>query len=207
MLSGLNDNIGDVEGHARENWQFCVFQIRKKKYNILKNGISSKLNIPLGPGDESLIMCLNFSDKELKTLLVDMLNVDIIIYYECMLQSPVDKVYEFDDGSIFYNMIINREDFMDTPLILRMIRKNNFGVVIMNQEKGDNFMLSTEIATKFKFKEVVKLKFPKMFAKRRQLRRAERKAKALEVKNIVTEEDADNGKREVGGVIIQRICR
>jgi hypothetical protein len=82
MFSGLKDNIGDVDGPARENWQFCVFQVRKRKYNILKNGISEKINIPLGPDDETLIMCLNFSEKELKTLLVDMLKIDPIIYYE-----------------------------------------------------------------------------------------------------------------------------
>jgi hypothetical protein len=122
-----------------------------------------------------------------------------------MLQSPVDKVYEFDDGSIFYNMVINRENFMDTPLILRMIRKSNFGVVIMNQTEGDKFMLSTEIATKFKFKEVAKLPFPKLFAKRRQQRRAEQKAKALQMQNIKVTEEEDAGKKVVGGVIIQKI--
>ena len=207
MLSGLNDNIGDVEGPAKDNWQFCVFQIRKRKYNILKNGISSKLNIPLGPGDESLIMCLNFSDKELKTLLVDMLKIEPIIYYECMLLSPVDKVYEFDDGSIFYNMVINRENFMDAPLILRMIRKNNFGVVVMNQKEGDKFMLSTEIASKFKFKEIIKPPFPKLFAKRRQKKREELKAKALrdQAKVKPTEDEGDSGKKVIGGVIIQKI--
>ena len=207
MFSGLSNNIGDVEGPARENWQFCVFQVRKRKYNILKNGISSKLNIPLGPEDETLIMCLNFSDQELKTLLVDMLKVEPIIYYECMLQSPVDKVYEFDDGSIFYNMIINRENFTDTPLILRMIRKNNFAVVVMNQEKGDTFMLSTEIATKFNFKEVIKPKFPKLFKRRRALNRAKNSpsVKPKSNKSKETEEEVEQENIEVAGVTIRRI--
>ena len=207
MFSGLSNNIGDVEGPARENWQFCVFQVRKRKYNILKNGISSNLNIPLGPEDETLIMCLNFSDQELKTLLVDMLKVEPIIYYECMLQSPVDKVYEFDDGSIFYNMIINRENFTDTPLILRMIRKNNFAVVVMNQEKGDTFMLSTEIATKFNFKEVIKPKFPKLFKRRRALNRARNlpSVKPKPNKSKETEEEVEQENIEVAGVTIRRI--
>ena len=217
MLSGLNqDDIGDIEGPARENWQFWVFQVRKRKYNILKNGISDKLNIPLGPNDETLIMCLNFSDKELKTLLVDMLKVNTIIYYEWMLLSPVDKVYEFADGSTFYNMIINQERFQDTPYILRMIRKDNFAVVIMNQDEGDNFLLSTEIATKFKFKEIKKMKFPKLF-KRRQMLKTQAKLigktskgdsdnkKSAQNNTSFEAENAEVDKEEVGKVVIQRI--
>ena len=215
MLSGLNqDDIGDIDGPARENWQFWVFQVRKRKYNILKNGISDKLNIPLGSEDETLIMWLNFSDKELKTLLVDMLKVNTIVYYECMLISPVDKVYEFADGSIFYNMIINQEKFQLTPYVLRMIRKNNFAVIIMNQDEKDEFLLSTEIATKFKFKEIKKMKFPKLFKRRKMLKAQLKEATAIvkgesEVKKSnqsnTSFEDCEIDKEEVGRVVIQRI--
>ena len=107
QASENNDNLVEADGPAKENWEFCIFEVRKKKYRVFKNGISDKLNIPLGPDDETLIMCFNFKKSELKTLLIDKLNVNPIMFYECMLLSPIDKVYEFDDMSIFYNMVIN----------------------------------------------------------------------------------------------------
>lgn len=143
-----------------------------------------------------------------------MLKVNTIVYYECMLISPVDKVYEFADGSIFYNMIINQEKFQLTPYVLRMIRKNNFAVIIMNQDEKDDFLLSTEIATKFKFKEIKKMKFPKLFKRRKMLKAQLKEATAIvkgesEVKKSnqsnTSFEDCEIDKEEVGRVVIQRI--
>ena len=67
----------------------------------------------------------------------------------------------------------------------------------MNQAPGDKFMLSTEIATKFKFKEVVKPRFPKLFKSREQLKRKALKSIAAKptIKvdpNKETEEDNIN---------------
>lgn len=78
-----------------------------------------------------------------------------------MLLSPIDKVFEFGD-SIFYNTVINKENFEEDPLIMRIIRKGNFAVLIMNQADADKFQLIDEIAEKFKFKLIKKLKFPKI---------------------------------------------
>jgi len=71
-----------------------------------------------------------------------------------MLLSPVDKMFEFNDMATFYNMVINKDDFDESPLILRIIRKQSFAVIIMSQAEGDAFQLTNEIATKFNFKEV-----------------------------------------------------
>ena len=57
MFGGLRkNNLVDADGPAKENWEFCIFEVRKKKYHVFKNGINEKLNIPLGPEDETLIM-------------------------------------------------------------------------------------------------------------------------------------------------------
>mmetsp|Transcript_27544 Transcript_27544/g.31707 ORF Transcript_27544/g.31707 Transcript_27544/m.31707 type:complete len:195 (+) Transcript_27544:160-744(+) len=86
IFSNLNMNDADAmedgDGPVKENWQFCVYQMKKKKYQIFRNGISDNLNIPVGPEDETLIMCINFREKELKTLLIDKLKVNPIMYYE-----------------------------------------------------------------------------------------------------------------------------
>lgn len=168
MLKGLkqDDSMEDADGPVKENWQFWVFLMKKRKYHVFKNGISDKLNIPTGPEDETLIMCINFREKELKTILIDKLNVNPIMFYEWMLLSPVDKMFEFDENSVYYNMIINKDNFEETPLILRIIRKQNFAVIIVTQGELDAFQLTNEIASKFKFKLVTKMKFPKLFRKR-----------------------------------------
>ena len=229
LLSGLrkNENLVEADGPAKENWEFCIFEVKKMKYHVFKNGINSKLNIPLGSDDETLIMCLNFKKSELKTLLIDKLDVSPIMFYEWMLLSPIDKVYEFDDMSIFYNMVISKNNIQDSPVILRMIRKNNFAVIIMNHTERDEFHLSSEIASKFKFKIFKKMKFPKLFNKRIQKVNVEvlmadgksvstldqnvipngsdfRQANSLDT-SFDSDENLEIAKGEVGRVIIQRI--
>ena len=144
-----------------------------------------------------------------------------------MLLSPIDKVYEFDDMSIFYNMVISKNNIQDSPVILRMIRKNNFAVIIMNHTERDEFHLSSEIASKFKFKIFKKMKFPKLFNKRIQKVNVEvlmadgksvstldqnvipngsdfRQANSLDT-SFDSDENLEIAKGEVGRVIIQRI--
>lgn len=67
--------------------------------------------------------------------------------------SPVDKVFEFNDKAIFYNMVINREYIDDDPLIIRIIRKNNFAVVIVKEQDNDSFKIPNQMVKKFKFKK------------------------------------------------------
>ena len=192
-----------------------------QKYHIFKNGISDKLNIPTGPEDETLIMWINFREKELKTILLDKLNLNPIIFYEWMLLSPVDKLFEFDENSIFYNMVINKDNFEETPLILRIVRKQNFVVIIVTQGELDAFQLTNEIASKFNFKLVTKMKFPKLFHKRgmkseldkqhesQPLKLSELDEAAIEKKKVLKkktsidsdEENLEIAKGEVGRVI------
>lgn len=166
IFSGLkkeDEDFGEGDGPVKENWRFCVFQLKKKKYHVFKNGINGRFNIPMDENDETMFMCVNFTEKELKSLLINKLGVNPIMFYECMLVSPIDKMFEFNGNSILYNMVINQENFDDDPLILRIIRKGNFIVIIIRQSKQDDFQLVDEIASKFKFKEVKKMKFPKLW--------------------------------------------
>ena len=144
------------------------------------------------------------------------------MFYEWMLLSPIDKVYDFDDMSIFYNMVINSDNILESPLILRMIRKDNFAVIIINHSENHDFNLSNEIATKFRFKKFKKMKFPKLFKNR--IKMTKKQAGAAIVKNVlnmvadgnskllnrsknisIESEDLEIAKGEVGRVIIQRI--
>lgn len=46
----------DGDGPVKENWEFCIFEVKKKVYRRFRNGINDKLSIPLGAQDETLIM-------------------------------------------------------------------------------------------------------------------------------------------------------
>ena len=70
----------------------------------------------------------------------------------------------------------------------------------MNQAPGDKFMLSTEIATKFKFKEVVKPRFPKLFKTRELIKRQTRKFEYIKQDTIpdkVVDAEEENVNKEV----------
>lgn len=66
----------------KENWKLCIFELGKRQYHTFENKMSANYNIPIVPEDETLIICVNFSHKELKTLLIDKLEVNPIMYYE-----------------------------------------------------------------------------------------------------------------------------
>lgn len=135
----------------------CVSSnLGNKQYHLFEDSGSVNSDIPLVPGDETLIMCINFSAKELRTLLLDKLKVDDIMFYECMLLSPVDKIYEFNDLAIFYNLVMKRDNINDEPLIIRIIRKDNFAVFVIKELENDSFKVPDQIVNKFKFKRVKK---------------------------------------------------
>ena len=67
--------------------------------------------------------------------------------------SPNDKVFEFNDKAIFYNMVINREYIDDDPMIIRVIQKNNFAVVVVKELENDSFKIPNQMVKKFKFKK------------------------------------------------------
>ena len=70
-----------------------------------------------------------------------------------MMLSPNDKVFEFNDKAIFYNMVINREYIDDDPMIIRFIQKNNFAVVVVKELENDSFIIPNQMVKKFKFKK------------------------------------------------------
>lgn len=163
-------------------------------------------DIPLVPGDETLIMCINFSHKELKTLLLDKLKVDPIMYYECMLLSPVDKIYEFDDMAIFYNLVMLRDNIYEEPLIIRIIRKDNFAVFVIKELETDTFRVPDQIANKFKFSLVKKKSLLGLLGMKKK--KSEQKApdevsqSSEEFPEII---ESSNNQAELGKIMIQKM--
>ncbi|CAI2387741.1 unnamed protein product [Moneuplotes crassus] len=136
-----------------DHWKLCIFELGKSQYHVFKNKMIANYDLPIIPEDETLILCVNFSQKELKSLLRERLQINPILYSECMLLSQVDKILEFNDRAIFYNMVITREYYDDDPIIVRVVRVNNVAVIIVNELENDSFKISENLPKKFKLKQ------------------------------------------------------
>ena len=66
----------------KEVWKLSIYELGKKQFHVFDNKITANYNIPIIPEDETLIVCVNFSSKELKMLLIDRLNINPIMYSE-----------------------------------------------------------------------------------------------------------------------------
>lgn len=77
------------------------------------------------------------------------------MFYECMLLSPVDKVFEFNEKSMFFNMVMSRDYIDDEPLIIRIIRKSNIAVIVVKEFETDKFKIIRDLVKRFKFQKVV----------------------------------------------------
>ena len=143
ILDYINKDSEEEDAkEERTNWRFSVFNLQRRIY-YLYNSIDRDtfVDIPFEGDSEIFIVCLNFGERKLKSLLIDYLNVNPMIFYECMILSPVDKMFEFGDEVVFYNMIINKENFDEDPLIMRIIRKGLFLVLIINQKEENSKQL------------------------------------------------------------------
>lgn len=124
-----------------------------------------------------------------------------------MLLSQVDKILEFNDRAIFYNMVITREYFDDEPIIIRVIRKKNFAVIIVNELENDSFKISEQLPKKFKFKQIkssynpvsVKFSDPSQVPGNGDIPGSEGSSMSHDEPQQIIE------KGEVGNVIIQRM--
>lgn len=72
-----------------------------------------------------------------------------------MLLSPVDKVFEFNEKSMFFNMVMSRDYIDDEPLIIRIIRKSNIAVIVVKEFETDKFKIIRDLVKRFKFQKVV----------------------------------------------------
>jgi len=55
------------------------------------------------------------------------------VYYEVLLNSTIDKVFEFNDVVIFYNIVIpSKDDHPENHIILKIVKKGNVAAMIIN---------------------------------------------------------------------------
>jgi len=59
----------EKEEPQSEGWHFYIFEMGKKKYHSFQTKNKNNFKkVNLDPNDETLIICVNFTEKELRTL-------------------------------------------------------------------------------------------------------------------------------------------
>lgn len=155
LKSSKTQDSEDAEQDDRhKTWRLCVFEVPKKQYHVFGRKDFASSNIPVSAEEETLIVCVNFSNKELKLLLLNKLKVNPVMFYECMLLSTVDKVFEFNGRAVFYNIVVSRDVVDTNPIVIRVIRMESFAVVVVNEYDDESFKVPDAIAKKFDFAEV-----------------------------------------------------
>lgn len=119
---------------------------------MFMNKMEARYNIDLNPSEETVVICTNFSDKELRILLLEKLNLNPVIYYEYKNKSQIDKVFEFNEKAVFHNIIIPRDDIKEEPIIATVIKKDKCAVIIVKEMENDTFKIPEELISRFKFK-------------------------------------------------------
>lgn len=90
------------------SWQFGVFELKRRQYKFYteKDRENESLNLSVDEHEQTLLYCRNFNEDEIKSIIIDQMRVNPIVYYEIQLNSSIDKIFEFNDVVIFYNIVI-----------------------------------------------------------------------------------------------------
>ncbi len=74
------------------------------------------------------------------------MRVNPIVFYEVLLNSTIDKVFEFNDVVIFYNIVIpGPADKPEKNIILKMIKKGNVAAMFINDVDYKEFDFENQL--------------------------------------------------------------
>ena len=121
-------------------WQLGIFELRKWEYQIYNDRSSDNVDLTIDESEQTLLFCWNFNEDEIKAVLIDQMRVNPIVYYEVLLTSTIDKVFEFNDVVIFFNIVIpSRDDHPENHIILKVVKKGNVAAMFINDVDYKNF--------------------------------------------------------------------
>ncbi len=63
----------DLEYKAPENlkWQLGIFELKKRAWKIYRDKHKGNMDLSIDPREKTLLICWDFSEDEIKTLLVE----------------------------------------------------------------------------------------------------------------------------------------
>jgi hypothetical protein len=80
------------------------------------------------------------------------MRVNPIIFYEVLLNSTIDKVFEYNDVVIFYNIVIpGPADNPDDSIIIKIVKKGNVAAMFVNDVDYKEFDFEDHLQEKYNF--------------------------------------------------------
>ena len=56
-----------------------------------------------------------------------------MVYYEVLLNSTIDKMFEFNEEVIFFNIVIpSKDDHLENHIILKVVKKGKIAAMFIN---------------------------------------------------------------------------
>ena len=77
------------------------------------------------------------------------MKINPIVFYEVLLNSMIDKVYEFNDTVIYYNIVIPMTYLAADHVVLKFIKKGKVGALFINDTEEDTFPIEKILEEKF----------------------------------------------------------
>ena len=80
------------------------------------------------------------------------MHVNPIIYYEVLLNSPIDKVFEYNDIVIYYNILIpGPMGGRGEAIVVKVIKKGSVAAMFINDVDEGVWEFEEELKNKYNF--------------------------------------------------------
>ena len=81
------------------------------------------------------------------------MRVNPIVFYEVLLNSTIDKVFEFNDIVIFYNIAIPGPSESSNKIVIKIVKKGNVAAMFCNDVDLKEFDFLKVLEDWFEFRE------------------------------------------------------
>lgn len=82
------------------------------------------------------------------------MRVNPIVFYEVLLNSTIDKVFEFNDVVIFYNIVIpGPPNHSNKTVVLKLVKKGSLAAMFINDVDRKDFDFEQRLKDHFNFIE------------------------------------------------------
>ena len=112
------------------------------------------MDLTINDREQTLLICRNFNEDEIKTVLIEQMRVNPIVFYEVLLNSTIDKVFEFNDVAIFYNVVIpGPADSPDDLIIVKIVKKGPVAALFINDVDYAEWDFEEQLQSKYNFED------------------------------------------------------
>jgi hypothetical protein len=83
-----------------------IIELKDRVFRSFHENDKDRIPFRIDPNEETMFICRNFSPKEIRHLLIHKMKVNPMMYYEVVINSPIDKIHDYEGKATFFNMVI-----------------------------------------------------------------------------------------------------